>query len=237
MRKLFERPRAVAGLPVRRIDEDSRLFEDDNGYFQLHLVEAENEGRAEAQRFISEAYHRVFDAELRDFYPSIITLCAAGKGLKGAVGARYADGQSVFLEQYLEQSVEQLIQARTSAAVARSRIVEIGNLSVIRPALTYPFISMIGNWLQGYGVDWIVSSLTATLRSLLTRTGVTLVDLGAARAQMLVKQTSNWGRYYEHGPRVTAVNLADGLSRFQSHHHLLPLASGGSVGTARGMRA
>lgn len=218
MRKLLTGPRAVAGLTLDRIDEDTRLFELAGGELHLRLVEPAQAGRLKTQAFIARAYRRVFDAQLHSFYPSLIALHGANNALAGAAGARYADGQTLFLEQYLPRPVEYMISRAAGTEVKRDSIVELGNLSVGRPALTYPFIGMIGGWLQTYRVEWIVFALTQSLRRLFRRAGVDMLDLGAAEPSLLGPSPNVWGRYYEHDPRVMAARLAPGINQFQLHH-------------------
>ena len=218
MRKLLTSPRAVAGLTLDRIDQDTRLFELAGGDLHLRLVEPGQESRTNTQAFIARAYRRVFDADLHTFYPSLIALHGQDNRLDGAAGARYADGQHLFLEQYLSAPVEHLISELHGKDIRRDSIVELGNLSVNRPALTYPFIGMIGGWLQTYQVEWIVFALTRTLRRLFERAGVEMLDLGPAEPSYLAPSPNNWGRYYEHNPRVMAACLAPGINHFQLRH-------------------
>jgi len=203
---------------VTGIDEDSRLYERDRCDYHLRLVEPAQPSRAEVQVFIANAYRRVFDAEIRAFYPSLVALHSSDACLQGAAGARHADGQHLFLEQYLDAPVEQAIRLFAGLDASRDRIVELGNLSVARPALTYPFISLIGAWLQTYGIEWLVFALTRTLQKVFSRADVELVDLGAAEPLRLQGSANYWGSYYEHGPRVMAARLNPGLVNFQSHH-------------------
>lgn len=218
MRKLLSKPRAVAGLPLSNIDEDTRLYELSHGGPHLRLVEAEGTGRLQAQEFIAQAYRRVFDAELQSFYPSLIALYGEDGALCGAAGARYAEQQDLFLEQYLSLPVEHLIAEQAGEHIHRNSVVEFGNLSVARPAMTYPFMNMVGGWLLTYGVEWLVFALTRSLRALFQRAGVEMLDLGSAEPIRLAPSPNRWGSYYEHDPRVTAVRLGRGLASFQHHH-------------------
>ncbi|MEJ2535386.1 MAG: thermostable hemolysin [Gammaproteobacteria bacterium] len=220
MRKLLEHPRAVAGMSLERIHADTRVYESEGGDWSLHLVEASHANRDAAQAFIHDAYARVFDADVRDYFPSIITLKDRANGLRGAVGARYAFGQPLFLEQYLHGPVTDLISERTRTPVARDGVVELGNLSVTRPAMTYPFMSLLGGWLRDVGIEWLVFSLTATLRRLFERAGVTMVDLAPADPTRLQPSSTRWGAYYQHDPRIVAIELAGGLVRFNQRHPL-----------------
>ena len=217
MRNLLSRPRAVAGLAIDRIEEDCRLNEPESGDYHLKLVEPNGEGRLEVQHFIAEAYSRIFGANLREFYPFLIALCGPGNQLLGASGARYARGQKLFAEQYLGMPAEDAIAEQTGNRIDRQHLVEVGSFSVVRPALTYPFISMLGSWLQSYDVDWLLFVLTRSFRRLFERAGIDMLDLGAASAERLAPSTNDWGSYYWHEPRIMAVNLQTGLARFQAH--------------------
>lgn len=218
MKGLLRKSRAVAGLTCRSIEEDTRLFESQGGQYRLQLVEPEQEDRPEAQAFIAEAYRRVFDARLSEFYPSLVSLHSADTGLQGVAGARYAEGQPLFVEQYLTAPVDRLLSQMGGSSTSRSQVVEVGNLSVSRAAMTYPFISLIGGWLMSHGIDWIVYSLTDSLQRLFSRSGVELLDLGPARSERLAPSDNDWGSYYQHGPRVMATPLSSGLFNFQLHH-------------------
>lgn len=218
MQKLLLKPRAVAGLTVAKIDQDTCLYELEDGRLQLHLLDSGAEARQRAQDFIAQAYQRVFAAELRCFYPSVITLHDVDDNLLGAAGARYGEGQTLFLEQYLDAPAEQLIGQQTADIVDRAKLVEIGNLSVARPAMTYPFMGMIGSWLQDYDVDWLVFALTRSLRRLFHRAGAEMLDLGPARPERLKPSANRWGSYYEHDPCIMAVRLSAGLNSFLLHH-------------------
>jgi len=205
-------------MALDAIDTDTRLYELQGGRLHLGLVEPGFERRCEATEFIAHAYSRVFGASLRSFYPSLITLHEDGRRLCGVVGARHAEAQILFLEHYLDQPAESAIAGLTGRPVPRRGIVEIGNLSVARPALTYPFMAMIGGWLQAYEVDWLVFALTRTLRRLFQRAGVQLIDLGAAESRRLGQTENDWGSYYDHEPRVMALCLTGGLAHFRLRH-------------------
>ena len=59
----------------------------------------------------------------------------------------------------------------------------------------------------------MVSTLTAELRHLFVRLGVTPLALGAADPQRLGELAARWGSYYEHQPVVLAGNLSQALNQ------------------------
>lgn len=218
MRKLLEHPRAVAGMSLERIQEDSRLFESSGGEWSLRLVEARNRRRDPAQRFIADAYHKAFHARITSFYPSIVVLEDREEAMCGAVGARSAHDQDLFLEQYLERPVTDLISLHTQRKIDRFGVVEMGNLSVLRPAFTYLYMSLIGTWLESFGVEWLVFALTRTLRCLFRRAGVGMIEICEARSGCLGEEASDWGRYFDHQPVVVAMELEPALRQFNRFH-------------------
>lgn len=215
MQQLLTRPAAVSGYDIGEIEADTRVFELECGSYHLHVIGPDAPGREEAERFIQQAYRRIFGAELNSFYASIVCLHDSRDRIVGAVGARHAEGQALFTEQYLKRPAEELISEQLGRQVTRNRVVELGNLSVARPALTYPFISMIGAWLQGYSVDWLLFSLTDSLRRLFGRSGIPMLDLGAADRSLLYPSGDDWGSYYSRDPRVMAAPLERSLEGYQ----------------------
>lgn len=214
-------PRAVAGLNLDHEARDAFLHESFCGDFHLHLVEQGAARRHEAERYIAEAYQRVFDAELQSFYPSLVTLHDKDHNVLGAVGARTAaDEQDLFIEYYLDQRIECAIAA-AAGPVCRDQIVEIGNMAIGNAATTYLFLALIGEWLQAHDIQWMVFSLTAPLRRMLQRSGVPLLELADSDPARAPADGNAWGRYYDLDPRVTAVPARQGLSRFRASYRRL----------------
>lgn len=222
VRKLIDRPRAVSNISAVSISADEQRLGQIASRYQLRLIEPCEAGREDAQAFIHTAYRLAFNANLKTYYPSIVTLHnEAGvthPAILGAVGARSGLNQNLFLEQYLDASVQQMLTSMTGFAVQRERVVELGNLAVLRPALTYPFMSMLGSWLLEYQVEWLVFALTTKLRQLFLRAGLTLHELGQARESSLTNRDNDWGDYYQHDPRIVAVELAPAVARFGKFH-------------------
>lgn len=215
LQQLLTRPAAVSGYDIGEIEADTRVFELECGSYHLHVIEPSTPGRAEVERFIQQAYRRIFAAELNSFYTSIVCLHDSKDRIVGAVGARHGEGQALFTEQYLARPAQELISQQFGSPVTRNRVVELGNLSVARPALTYPFISMIGAWLQNYSVDWLLFSLTDSLRRLFDRSGIPMLDLGAADRSLLCPSSDDWGSYYSRDPRVMAAPLQRALEGYE----------------------
>jgi hypothetical protein len=221
LRKLLSRPRAVAGLSLTYIEVDARLFHARDAHYSLHLLDEQDPGRAAAKRLIQDAYRRVFGAHLNEFYPGIATLQSRTGSLEGAVGVRYAASHPLFLEQYLNVSADARLSSVSGRPAGREAIVELGNLSVRRPAQTYPFMNLIGTWLHSYRIEWMLFALTGSLRRLFARSGVAMLELGVAYPSRLASALTDWGSYYDHDPRIVAIHLPAALEQFRRSHPVL----------------
>lgn len=185
----------------------------------LVLSQPASPGRADVERFVAAAYERAFGARLTQFYPSMLELRLDDNCLLGAAGIRAAQNQRLFVEHYLPRPVQYMI-ADHVGPVPRAAVVEIGNLAVADSESTHAFFSLIGRWVQHFGIEWITFALTRPLQRLFGRAGVSLLDFGPADPGKLPAGTDDWGRYYARGPRVMAVPVRDGLAQFhRSHGH------------------
>lgn len=188
---------------------------------RLNLHEAGDDDRDEVEAFIAEVYARRYGATLSQFAPRLVSLRDPRTGaLVAAAGYRVAGGQALFLERYLPAPVEQLIADRQGHPVARSSIVECGQLAASRAGEGRRLIHLLGLHLSQQPLDWVVSTLTQELRHLFDRLGVAPLMLGEARADAVGDDLPAWGSYYEHHPVVLAGRLTPSLNRMASRGEL-----------------
>jgi hypothetical protein len=164
---------------------------------------------------VRDVYARCYGARIEHLLPILLGLEAAtpsrdqGTVLAGVIGAQLGhDPARMFLEQYLDEPVEAALSRALGRAVPRSLVAEVGNLSGRIPGMGRPLVSTMAAFLEGAGVEWSVFTATRALRASFLRMGLQLVDLGDADGRRLGGQLSDWGRYYETDPRLTAVPVA-----------------------------
>ena len=129
-----------------------------------------------------------------------------------ALGYRRADREQLFLEAYLDAPVEQVLTQQLARPVSRADIVEIGNLASCNAT------AMIGLWARtandlGNDAQIAVAVLTAPLRAMFQRLGVSLVKIAKADPARLAPDGSEWGRYYDLDPVVCAGFISEGQER------------------------
>lgn len=164
-------------------------------------------GREEAERFIAERYRRDYAATLSHFLPTLVALPAPGGGLLSAAGIAPASAGALFLERYLDAPVEQVISRTLGREVPRSAVLEVGNLASGTPGGGRFMILTLVRLLEGRGLEWITFTATRPLRNSLARLGICAHELAVAQRSALGSEAADWGRYYEHDPRVVACSL------------------------------
>jgi Thermostable hemolysin len=169
---------------------------------------ANGEARPALERFIAAGFLKAYSARLTAFMPELMGLYD-DTTLAAACGLRPAAAGALFLEQYLEHPVEQVVSRATATTASRSTIIEVGNLSVARPGYARHFVLWLTLHLQSTGMEWALFSAVPALRNNFMRLGIPMVTLGPATPERLADHVrADWGTYYDQQPQVTAVNVA-----------------------------
>lgn len=162
--------------------------------------------RCEVEAFIRRVYARRYGADVRQFAPVLVSL-RDDSGILAAAGYRSAAQGPLFLERYFDASVESLLATHAAAPPTREQIVEVGHLAAERAGEGRRLIRLLGPHLAALRYEWAVSTLTAELRHLFVRIGVTPLALGRAHPAALGDEATRWGSYYDHQPVVLAGQL------------------------------
>ena len=168
--------------------------------------------RQEAERFIRSVFHRHHDAFVRSFAPNLLLL-EQEKRVVAAVGWRGADREALFLERYLDQPVEILMERLTGQMFSRERVVEVGHLASEKPGGSVQVIVSLARHLALEGYEWVVFTATRELVRIFTRLGLPLLALAKADPARLGAQAGDWGRYYDAQPVVVAGPIRLALER------------------------
>jgi hypothetical protein len=167
--------------------------------------------RLAAEQFVSSCFKQHYGAEISHFMPLLMSLCDQHDELKAVLGFRYADQNPLFLENYLDRPVEQVLATKLKRPVDRSHLVEVGNLAVNTVGGGRWLITALTAYLSTTGCEWALFTIGSALHNAFTRLGLQLIDLAAARRESLpIEEQARWGSYYEQKPRVMAGNIAHG---------------------------
>lgn len=167
--------------------------------------------RIAAEQFVHDCFKHHYQADVRHFMPMLMSLSDTYDRLQAVLGFRHADDEPLFLETYLDQPVEQMLAGRISAPVDRSRLVEVGNLSVANTGGARWLFTALTAYLTTTHCEWVLFTIGPILQNAFRRLGFTLIDLAEARRDRLpAEEQAAWGSYYDQKPRVMAGRLAEG---------------------------
>ncbi len=173
----------------------------------LRLVPVEEAQRPSLERFVSERYRVEHDARVFHFLPNLLALIDSGGQLLGAVGYHSARDDQLFLEQYLDEPIEDVLRRRAGVWLARESIVEVGNLAAVTPGAARAMVRTVTAYLFEQGYSWVVFTATGALRNTFRRLGLLPLWLAAADPDRLGDDAALWGRYYTQSPQVVAGSI------------------------------
>lgn len=173
-------------------------------------------GRSEVERFIHHSFLQAYGADVHQFMPELMSLRSDAGLLMGALGLRRASDDVLFLEQYLERPVEQLLAAKINSPVDRDGIVEVGNLAVSGAGGGRWLITALTAYLYASHKKWVVFTAGPVLCNAFSRMGLDLIELGDADPSRLeLEEQGIWGSYYDQRPKVMAGLVKPGYRILQ----------------------
>ncbi len=174
-------------------------------------VNARHPDRRDVEAFIAQVYRARYGAELQSFLPHLLAFRDATGLLRAAVGLRIADEGPLFVEQYLDVPAEQAVSLGSGQPVARSAIVEVGNLAACSAGDARALIVHLTGALHAAGLRWVLFAATRQLRNTFDRLHLRTVVLADASADRLQgDDTTDWGSYYDVQPKVLYGDIAAG---------------------------
>ncbi|MBV1787992.1 thermostable hemolysin [Marinobacterium sp. D7] len=187
-----------------RFTGNTALWQEQDTGFKLLASDSPSAEPVKAR--IRQTYRQVYGAELHHFMPLLLWL----HGTETAVGLSPGSSGAMFLEHYLDQSVEQALQQAVGSDVSRSGVIELGNFAAGNVGETRLLIPMLAKLLYRLGYEWVVFTSTPTLKNSFRRLGVELVTLASADPSR-VPNAGCWGSYYDCAPQVLAGSIAQAM--------------------------
>lgn len=155
--------------------------------------------------FTNAQFERRFSSRLDEFYPLILSHWLNNE-IQAVVGFRSAEKDSLFLEQYLPEPAEVLLDTE------RESIVEIGGFAALNRAAALPLMREAADSLQQLGFATAVCAANAPIRSCLKKLGIEFSEIGVATPGRVGESAGSWGSYYKSSPKVIAGDIASGVN-------------------------
>lgn len=172
--------------------------------------------RREVEAFIEGIYAKSYGALIGQHYPMLVSVRDTEGRILAALGFRAAAQHDVFLEQYMDIQVEDGVSAAFRKPIARSQIVEVGNLaSAGHGAAVFLFVALMA-YLEHMGFSHLVLTGTKILRGYFAKLGLDPRDMGHADPKRLPDQGKSWGSYYSTEPRLIAGDVHASYKQLQT---------------------
>lgn len=185
----------------------------DTAAARCRLIDADHPDRCRVERFIADRFFQVHGARISSFMPVLVTLFDSADNIRAAVGLRDAAVAVLFLEYYLDTSIERAIDRRAgnpTPAIERGDVVEIGNLASLDRRASLELFRILAGLLHSQNYIWAVFTGCSALRKLFAGLGIETIALGRASQAQLPGDQQTWGSYYEDNPTVLAGRVSSG---------------------------
>ena len=185
--------------------------------------------RRRVEAFIEAGYLQAYGSHIGRHYPTLMSVQDADGTIYAVVGFRLAGDEPLFLEQYLDGPIEDVLSEAIGATVTRPEIVEIGNLaSNGRGATLFLFVAMARH-LMALGANFAVATATEELRGVFRKAGLGALHLATADPDRLIDHGVSWGDYYRTRPAVLAGSIQASAAPLTRFAETTPIAR--AVGT------
>jgi len=179
------------------------------------LLDTAPQDRLEVEQFIQRCFANTYKAQVTHYMPQLFSLRANQGELRGALGVRPAT-QPLFLECYLDDSIEALISQKIGRPVDRQRIIEVGQFAGEGAGAARTMIVQLTKYLHRKGYHWVVFTGTLSLRNAFSRLGLRPIELAEADPiRLALDEQAKWGSYYQHRPCVLFGDIAEGFAEIE----------------------
>jgi hypothetical protein len=172
---------------------------------------SDNVLRGAFEAFIQQRFRKAHGADIRHFMPELFGMHNGGGQLCAVAGVRRAHLGPLFLERYLDEPIEPLINTAADHPVDRSAIVEVGNLAASDTGSARLSIIAMTYLLAMGGLQWVTFTGNIGLVNSFHRLGLKPLTLCAADPDRLGDERQHWGSYYESKPWVHVGNIRAGF--------------------------
>lgn len=180
----------------------------------LALVPRTDARRRGLEDFIATTFLRSYGARIQHYAEQLVGIRGPRDAWLAGVGFSPAGDEPLFLEQYLNGRVEDAIAQRLGVRVARTQVVEVGNLAAVSPGAARRLIVHMTGLLHRLGHTWVVFTATRALLNSFARLDVSPIVLAPADPRRLDASAEHWGRYYETRPQVMTASITLGFIQF-----------------------
>jgi hypothetical protein len=167
--------------------------------------------RASCEQFIATEFRRAYGACIEHFSPYLLGVRDSQARYRAAAGYTPAGSRPLFLEQYLDASIDSELARLRRHPIRRESIAEVGNLASRSAGMARVLIPLLACYLHRLGYEWVVFTATREVRNTFARLGLYPLAIARADRARRVARGAAWGRYYARDPSVMAGKISHGV--------------------------
>jgi len=183
---------------------------------KLDVLHTDHPERDEIVAYVHRKFAEVYGADLYAYMPHFIRVRDWNGCYKAVIGYRSAEHHRLFIENYLDAPVEEVIGRYLGSVIDRSSIVEVGNLAEDQPGDARLAIIAATAFFRTIGYRWVVFTGVGRLRNAFRRLGLDPKELMEADDSLLPEEErERWGSYYAGRPVVCFGDIYRGYDNLQ----------------------
>ncbi|MEH6617484.1 MAG: thermostable hemolysin [Porticoccus sp.] len=181
--------------------------------------------RTEMEHYIAKQFQAVYGASVKDFLPFFLGLRCNNK-LSAVTGICPASTNVLFIEQYLDNPIEDEINHFSAQHVQRSAIAEIGNLAATQRGSSQLLFILLAATLHQANIEWLAFTATPQVQKTIGKLGFQLQPIKEA-SPLCLNQSSlqGWGNYYDTKPMVVAGRIDEAMDTINDRQVLKGMLS------------
>jgi hypothetical protein len=174
--------------------------------------------RRRVEAFIEKTYEEKYGAKLDTHYPYLMSAQDASGNILAAIGFRLAKDETLFLEHYLDQPIEEEISQNLGRTVERCEIAELGSLASEGHGATFFLFMVLADYLKSQGLSYATITGTRVLKRFFGQLGLDPRKVADADKTRLPDLGAYWGSYYSTSPQVLFGDIAAGCRLLPVHY-------------------
>jgi hypothetical protein len=159
---------------------------------------------------IKDVYFKKYHAKISPKYPELLSLIGKNNEVLAALGIREAKNSELFLEQYLDQKIEDILTQIYKTKIERKDVVEIGSLASKKKGMAKLLYISLAAILKQRKYKFAVITATSYLQEYFKKAGLRPKVIAKADFNKLKNQEDDWGSYYESDPKVMILDVSSG---------------------------
>ena len=173
------------------------------------------------EQYIHAVFSRAYAADVHHFLPLLVGIREPGGEYIAAAGLQPAAMNTLYLENYLDRPIDEILSDRMQLNINRGQIIEAGNLAVTNRGGARHLITALLAYLYHAGYQWAVFTAVPLLINNFRKLGLPLTKLADADPRRLGAEAVHWGRYYDFLALVPVCRCVVVAGHIPTGFHLL----------------